>query len=95
MKTLLISNIRALSTAPDKQTFADDMFTRLKAIAKEKKGRLGRKYELVNNDSIKLTIAQDVLLPVLKDAVERAGMKIAETTAVDSFVAMYRENESQ
>jgi hypothetical protein len=93
MKTLLITNIRGLKKAPDKQAYVDELLGRLKLVAKEKKTRLGSKCELINDDSVRITVAKDEFVSVIRDVVQRAGMKVDDRSAADAFVALYGENE--
>lgn len=94
MKNLLISKIPGITAAPDKQKLVDELYDDLKPIAREKNGRLGD-HKLVNEDSLQITIANDDLWPVIKDAVEKAGMKIVELKATEAFAAKYRAIDSQ
>jgi hypothetical protein len=95
MKTILIANIRGLKKAQDKQAFVDELVGRLKLVAKEEKGRLGSKYELVSDDSVRITVAKDDLVTVIRDVVQKAGMKVDDRSAADAFIEMYRDSESQ
>jgi hypothetical protein len=94
MKTLQISNIPGMSTAEDKQKLADEVYEDLVMIAREKNARLG-KYQLINGDTLRLTIAKDDLWPSLKAAVEKAGMRVVEMRASDAFAAKYGAMRSE
>lgn len=95
MRKILITSIHGLKQAEDKQAFADELYDFLTRVAEEKKGRLGKKYELVSDDCMRISIAKDDLLPVVRDAVQRIGMKVDARTAVDALVDRYSKRTSE
>jgi len=87
MKTVQISNLPGIEKSPDKSKIAKAIYEALKRVAADQKARLG-KFVLVRERDLQFSIANDSIFEQLKEAAEKAGLKIAEVDSVGSLVSL-------